>query len=56
MAPEIADMTVQEHLGSPVGEVKLMPEHELKKELSVCSQEVTHYHLPAEDRAAITDR
>ncbi|XP_010752511.2 E3 ubiquitin-protein ligase MARCH3 [Larimichthys crocea] len=55
MAPEIADMTVQEHLGSPVGEVKLMPEHELKKELSVCSQEVTHYHLPAEDRAAITD-
>ncbi|TKS69434.1 E3 ubiquitin-protein ligase MARCH3 [Collichthys lucidus] len=53
-------MTVQEHLGSgcvssPVGEVKLMPEHELKKELNVCNKEVTHYHLPAEDRAEITD-
>lgn len=62
MAPYIADMTAEKPPGpwvsSPVGEVKLMPEHGLEEELNSCNQEVTHYHTdtPTEECAAIIDR
>ncbi|XP_051234957.1 E3 ubiquitin-protein ligase MARCHF3 [Dicentrarchus labrax] len=61
MAPDIADMTAEEPLGpwvsSPVGDVKLMPEHGLEKELNCCNQEVMHHHtdMPTEECSANTD-
>ncbi|KAM9366652.1 E3 ubiquitin-protein ligase MARCHF3 [Symphorus nematophorus] len=59
MAPDIADMTAEEPLGpwvpSSVGEVKLMPEHNQEEEHNDHNQEVTLYHIAAEESAAITD-
>lgn len=62
MAPQTLAMTAEEPVGpwllSPVGEVKLMPEHGLEEELNSCNQEVTHYNTdtPCEEYAPITDR
>uniref|UniRef100_A0A8D3B2H9 RING-CH-type domain-containing protein n=1 Tax=Scophthalmus maximus TaxID=52904 RepID=A0A8D3B2H9_SCOMX len=59
MAPRIPDMTAKEPLGSlsPMGEVKLMPEHRLEEELPSCNPEVTHYltDVPSEEVAAVAD-
>ncbi|XP_029282617.1 E3 ubiquitin-protein ligase MARCH3 [Cottoperca gobio] len=60
MAPYRADMTAEELLSpwvySPVGEVKLMSEHGLEKELNRCNQEVTHHaDMATEECTAITD-
>lgn len=62
MAPDVKDMTAEEALGprvpSPVGEVRLMPEDGLEKELNCFNQEVMHHHtdMPTEECAAMTDR
>ncbi|XP_053279077.1 E3 ubiquitin-protein ligase MARCHF3 [Pleuronectes platessa] len=61
MAPCIPDMTAEEPVGlwvlSPVGEVKLLPEHRLKEERQNCDPEVTccHTETPSEVSAALTD-
>nr|XP_019935337.1 PREDICTED: E3 ubiquitin-protein ligase MARCH3-like [Paralichthys olivaceus] len=54
-------MTAEEPVGlwvlSPVGEVKLLPEHRLKEEHCNCNPEVTYFYTetPSEVCAALTD-
>ncbi|XP_032393313.1 E3 ubiquitin-protein ligase MARCH3 isoform X1 [Etheostoma spectabile] len=62
MAPYVADMTSEVPLGpwvpSPVGEVKVLPEHGLEEQLNSCNQEITHYHtcdMATEECAGLPD-